>query len=169
MQFEIFSIPYEGGAESVKELNQFIRQHQVVTVNQKVIRTSAGEVWSFCVEYMDGTLPEVGDRVTSKRHEKVDYREKLSAEDFAVYLQMREWRKSVAEREKVPVYVICTNDILAQIVENRCSTRADLLKIQGFGEGKADRYGEDLLAALRNCDAQGIVDVQDFRGAKCAE
>jgi superfamily II DNA helicase RecQ len=48
--------------------------------------------------------------------EKIDYREKLSPEDFDVFSKIREIRKQLAAADSVPVYTICTNEQLAQMV-----------------------------------------------------
>lgn len=170
MQYKFFTLSCEGDAVQENKLNLFLRQHRVISVDRKAFRMSMGFFWSFCVEYFDEPAPETassrdsapwnGD--TQKRKGQVDYREKLSPEDFAIFLQMRAWRKSIAEEEKIPVYRICTNEVLAKIVQNRCVSCAELLKIKGLGEGTAKQYGDRLLAALRVCvSREAVSDVEE--------
>ena len=80
---------------------------------------------------------------------RVDYKEILSAEDFAVFVRLREARKQLAATEAIPVYAVCTNEQLAEMVKARAATLADLKKIDGFGDAKAEKFGEPFLAAIR--------------------
>jgi hypothetical protein len=56
---------------------------------------------------------------------KVDYREVLSAQDFAVFSKLREVRKGLAEKEGVPPYTIFTNEQLAAVVRQKVTTKAE--------------------------------------------
>jgi superfamily II DNA helicase RecQ len=79
---------------------------------------------------------------------RVDYKEILSEQDFALYADLRAWRKATAEREGVPVYAVFTDDQLAEIVRRRVTTLAALGKIEGVGPARLERYGAVLLARL---------------------
>ena len=82
----------------------------------------------------------------------MDYKEILSADDFAVFVRLREARKELAAKEAIPVYAVCTNEQLAEMAKDRAATMADLKKIDGFGDAKAEKYGEAFLAAMREAD-----------------
>ena len=43
-----------------------------------------------------------------------DYKQVLKPEEFEVFSRLREWRKGVAEKEGVPVYVVFSNEQLAE-------------------------------------------------------
>ena len=47
------------------------------------------------------------------------------------------------------MYAVCTNEQLAEMAKARAATLADLKKIDGFGDAKAEKYGEAFLAAIR--------------------
>jgi hypothetical protein len=56
---------------------------------------------------------------------KIDYKDVLKPEEFEVFSRLRDWRKSVAEKEAVPGYTVLTNEQLAQNrVLNRLSDAA---------------------------------------------
>ncbi len=42
-----------------------------------------------------------------------------------------------------------TNEQLAEVAKARCTTPGDLGKIDGIGPARLEKYGADLLAALR--------------------
>ncbi|MBN2308520.1 MAG: HRDC domain-containing protein [Candidatus Hydrogenedentes bacterium] len=145
MQFAFFSIPVDGGASIAQELNAFLRAHRVVSVQKELTQRDTSPCWRLCIEYLEGPAsPRDGER----RGPRVDYKEVLSEEDFAVFVRLREARKECAGTEGVPVYAICTNEQLAQIARRRPASVEELREIEGLGEAKCAKYGEALLAAV---------------------
>jgi ATP-dependent DNA helicase UvrD/PcrA len=61
---------------------------------------------------------------------------------------LREWRRQEAADQKLPAYCIFTDATLIAIAEGRPRSTADLIKVQGLGRTKADKYGEHLLAII---------------------
>ncbi len=126
LQFRFFLIPIMDDGEAENDLNRFLRSVRVVTVNRQFVDNGANSYWSLAIEYLptDGSRPGTVNGKSNRN--KLDYKEILSPEDFALYAKLREWRKTVADREAVPVYTIFTNDQLAQIAANRISSTAAL-------------------------------------------
>jgi len=152
MQYKIFSLPFSGDIEREEEMNLFLRQHRVVNVAREVTNVNGNSFWTFCIEYLEGKKSQTssgGASTFKSKTSKIDYREVLSDDDFAVYAALRDWRKEVSSQEVVLVYLICTNEQLSFFAQNRPETRADLLKCPGFGDGKADHYGEAILEIVK--------------------
>jgi DNA helicase-2/ATP-dependent DNA helicase PcrA len=61
---------------------------------------------------------------------------------------LREWRRQEAADQKLPAYCVFTDATLVAIAEARPRSVVDLLKVQGLGRTKADKYGEHLLAII---------------------
>jgi DNA helicase II / ATP-dependent DNA helicase PcrA len=61
---------------------------------------------------------------------------------------LREWRRQEAVDQKLPAYCVFTDATLIAIAEARPRNMADLIKVQGLGHTKADKYGEHLLAII---------------------
>ena len=146
MQYYIIKVPDSGCEAAMEEFNRFLRGHQVLHIERR--HNEAGGYWSFCVEYRQANRP--ADGATEKTRARIDYREKLSEEDFAVYCRIREWRNKLAKEENVAVYAIFTNEQLATMAERRCESLADLEKIDGVGEARLSKYGEAVLERIRN-------------------
>ena len=145
MQFKLFSIPATGDAGAEEELNCFLRSHRAVSVEKELVKNSDTACWCFCVEYLlNSPLPEGrgGGRP------RVEYKDILSADDFTVFVRLRDARKQLAGKEAIPVYAVCTNVQLAEMAKGRAATLADLKKIDGLGEAKAEKFGETFLAAI---------------------
>lgn len=158
MQFRIFSIPATGSPDLEEELNLFLRSHRIVST-QKTLQPVDGVLrWCFCVEYLDGAKGSGGK--PSGRTERIDYKEVLPPEDFALFARLRDARKELASVEAIPVYTVCTNEQLAEMATKRPGTLAALKEIEGLGEAKVAKYGQRLLdanaaAAKGGLDAPG--------------
>ena len=58
---------------------------------------------------------------------------------------LRAWRTARARADGVPPYIVLTNVQLAEIANKRPATRAALQAIPGVGDGRIDKFGEELL------------------------
>ncbi|HVM57462.1 MAG TPA: ATP-dependent DNA helicase UvrD2 [Gaiellaceae bacterium] len=63
---------------------------------------------------------------------------------------LREWRLARARAEDVPAYVVFNDRTLAELLRLQPQTIAELAAVPGIGPAKLERYGPDLLAALRD-------------------
>jgi len=61
---------------------------------------------------------------------------------------LKEWRRQEAADQKLPAYCVFTDATLIAIAEARPQSTKDLIKVQGLGRTKADKYGEHLLAII---------------------
>ena len=101
------------------------------------------------MDYLHGTAtggPDYGSPGRGAR--KVDYKELLTPEQFAVFARLRDLRKELATRDAVPVYNVFTNEQLAEIVKRDCATLAQMQEIAGIGEARVGKYGEIFLSSL---------------------
>jgi len=144
MQLRVFMVPVKGAQPTEAEMNAFLRGHRVLTVRKEFVPDGENSFWSFCVEYLE--LPAGG--AVSDGKPKVDYKEVLKPEEFEVFSRLRDWRKGVAEREGVPVYTVLTNEQLAQMVQKKAASLAELKEIEGVGDARLEKYGEALLRIL---------------------
>ena len=149
MQFKILTIPATGDHEAEEELNRFLRGHRVISINRELVSNAGTACWCFCIEYLEGTSSSPGK---SRGKPRVDYKEVLSEDDFAIFARMRDTRKQLADKEAVPAYAVCTNEQLAEMVKTKAATLADLKKIDGLGDAKAEKYGAALLEALERTE-----------------
>ena len=64
--------------------------------------------------------------------------------------RLMEWRRTRARQDGVPAYVVAHDAHLRAIAAARPSTHAELLGMPGMGPVKAERYGDDILAIIRD-------------------
>jgi len=107
MQFQFFKIPASDSAGFAEELNAFLRAHRILNVHRELVTEPGSAYWAICVEYLQTAVTGASPNGTGKA--KIDYREKLNAEDFTVFSALRDIRKELAERDGVPVYAVFTS------------------------------------------------------------
>ena len=87
-----------------------------------------------------------------------------SALDPELYAMLRDLRKEMSKKLKVPPYVIFQDPSLEQMATMYPITLEELQNIQGVGAGKAKRYGEEFCKLIKQyCDEKEIVRPEELR------
>ena len=144
LQYASFLLPLYPNSDEQEELNRFLRGHRVVQTRKELAVLDGAPRWAVLVEYLERSEKGAGEPVKGK----VDYKEILNAEDFALFSKLREVRKKLAEENGLPVYAVCTNEQLAEIAKRKPKSLAECMKIDGIGQNKADKYVPALLECL---------------------
>ena len=134
MQLKLFVLPIKNLDAAEAEMNGFLRGHRVLAVKKEFVPDGENSFWTFCVEYLDGA--GAGALLPGGKLPKVDYKEVLKPEEFEVFSRLRDWRKAVAEKEGVPVYVVLTHEQLAQMVQKKVNSKTGLKEIEGVGDAE---------------------------------
>ena len=145
MYFQLFQYPLPGPPD-LGDLNAWLASHRIVSVNQHVVAAPGGALLVFVVQSVEAGLTR--PTLSSGTARKVDYKEALSPEDFALFSRLREERKKIAEAEGVPVYTVLTNEQLAEIAKRRPTSLSALGTIEGLGKARLEKHGSVLLALL---------------------
>ncbi|MEO3804206.1 DNA helicase RecQ [Nonomuraea sp. B1E8] len=72
----------------------------------------------------------------------------LPEEAAPVFERLRAWRAAAAKEQGVPAYVIFHDATLREIATRSPSSLAELSQVNGVGENKLAKYGEQVLATL---------------------
>jgi DNA helicase-2/ATP-dependent DNA helicase PcrA len=92
---------------------------------------------------------ECGKPLASTAERKVGRCEDCPASyDEQLFEQLRQWRVTRAGEEKVPAYVVFTDLTLQAIAEVKPVDESALLRINGIGRAKLDKYADDVLAIV---------------------
>lgn len=71
--------------------------------------------------------------------------------DEDLLLRLKAWRLDIAKEQKVPAYVVFTDNTLIAIAELRPGDEDALIAIPGIGARKLEQYGPDVLELVRGC------------------
>lgn len=152
MALRFFVIPVHDAGALEQELNAFLAGHKVVSVERHLIDQGVNSFWAICVDYLNQGQGETQSKAGLSR-KRIDYKEILPPEEFAVFSKLRELRKEIAQAEAVPVYALFTNEQLAQMVQRRCRSQSDLAEIEGIGDSKIEKYAEQFLRVLTTLES----------------
>ncbi|MGY2875910.1 DNA helicase II / ATP-dependent DNA helicase PcrA [Marmoricola sp. URHA0025 HA25] len=68
--------------------------------------------------------------------------------DETLFESLKQWRRQRAEAESVPAFVVFSDATLEALAEVRPGDRTALMRINGIGATKLERYADDVLAVL---------------------
>ena len=155
LQLKFFVVPITATEEAEVEVNEFLRSVRIVNTQREFVNQGDNSFWSMCVEYLAESEQSTNKNGPISKKSRIDYKEVLSPQAFAVFAQLREWRKRTATEEAVPVYTIFTNEQLATMVEKEITTKSGLQQIDGIGEARVNKYGVQVLKIIAE-QSQGI-------------
>jgi ATP-dependent DNA helicase RecQ len=70
--------------------------------------------------------------------------------DPALAEYLREWRRNISRKKKIPAYIVLHDSVLEELCRRRPKNLRELESVTGIGERKADVYGAEILQVLRN-------------------
>ncbi len=80
--------------------------------------------------------------------------------DNEIILKLKDFRKKLAEIEKVPPYIIFSDKSLQDIANYAPQTKEDLLKLKGFGEYKVEKYGQQIIDVVKELEITAIKEIK---------
>ncbi len=76
----------------------------------------------------------------------------LTAEERQTVERLKQWRKQLADRERIPAYLICQDRTLEHLAIERPTAIEELTNIFGLGPSKIASYGAELLDQIQRRD-----------------
>ncbi|MFA5652028.1 MAG: exodeoxyribonuclease VII large subunit [Candidatus Paceibacterota bacterium] len=82
--------------------------------------------------------------------------------DTSLFQKLKDWRKTTAEKEGIPVFRVFSNTILDDIAQYRPKDKESLLLIKGIKEGKFAKYGQAILTLVNGDQEEFISQANNF-------
>ena len=95
-------------------------------------------------------------RRSARSNDRVAEPGPLSDEGEALFQRLRELRKSIADQQGVPAYIVFSDKTLRAMAEARPSTPEELLAVSGVGPMKLERYGEAFLEVVNRAPTSPV-------------
>lgn len=149
MQFRIFQYPLPCDPEPA-DLNRFLSENRIASVNHYMVQDSGMSVAVFIVATANASLAGSASATGVKESNRVDYQKILSPDEFDLFSRLRDERRRIAESDGIPVYAVFTNSQLAEMVRARMDDIAGLLRIEGIGQAKAEKFGPAMIRLLQS-------------------
>lgn len=154
MKHKFFNIPTLYSEQAEAALNSFCDQHRIASVEKQFVADGGNSCWAVCVTWLGQEGELAGSTSVKSKKPRVDYKEVLSEENFIIFSRLRDLRTELSKQEGIAVYNIFTNEQLAKMVEERLTTKKDLLDIEGIGPTRVEKYAEAFLQPIREWAAQ---------------
>jgi ATP-dependent DNA helicase RecQ len=77
------------------------------------------------------------------------HEEAAAGADDAIFRELRETRRAIADRDGVPPFVVFSDATLRDMAKKRPRNRVEMLAVSGVGQVKFERYGEAFLSITR--------------------
>lgn len=84
-----------------------------------------------------------------KVFQKSRRKESVSEVDNSLFEQLRNLRKEISQRNKVPPYIVFSDSTLREMCEHLPTDEKEMLNIKGVGQGKLEHYGEEFLELIK--------------------
>ncbi|MDA8978854.1 DNA helicase RecQ [bacterium] len=94
-------------------------------------------------------IEEIKAPTAKKAGSKSARKAQILPEDQELWDELRECRKMLAEESNVPPYVIFHDATLKEMLDIMPTSEAEMLRINGVGESKLEKYGDDFMHILR--------------------
>ena len=104
-----------------------------------------------------GSMVETVGPVRPRRRARVSSTSDPSAEplDEGLLQALRALRKEMADRQRVPAYIVFSDKVLIELANRRPTTPAEMLEVPGVGPAKLERYGSAFLLLLNGVPEGG--------------
>ena len=153
MNVRVFTLKFStltGGFDDT-EVRTFIADREVQAIRDHAFTHQGMPYLTLVVVYhpVTGINEEpvpMGKNRANERDES--WRKILTEADIPMFNTLREWRSSKGREEGVPTYFVCTNKQLADIIRLSPDSMTALAKVDGFGEGRLKKYGQEILAII---------------------
>ncbi len=101
-------------------------------------------------------VPNMKPRATSQLAPGATAGVSLAApvQDDGLREHLREWRWSISNELGMPAYIVMHDATLDELCRVRPNTLVELRKVSGFGDRKVEKYGAQILEALKNFDSK---------------
>ncbi len=100
------------------------------------------------------TLRHAPETVQEKKTRRKPAAKAVNAVNSGLYAHMKELRMMLAKESHVYPFMIMTDAALHDLCEKRPHTPDELLEVNGIGEAKKQRYGDQILKAIYEWEAE---------------
>lgn len=148
MLIKVISLSFSSalGGFNEEEIREFLKDKELISSQDYFFVKNEMPYLVFVLRYYPVPQTDIETKSSIKVKKEESWKKSLSEHDMGLFNLLRDWRSQRCKKDGVPPYIVLTNQQLADIVKKRPQNPADLIKIDGIGKGKVDKYGEDILS-----------------------
>jgi len=145
LKLKVFTLRFSGSKEGFDDqpLQEFIADKEVIEYSEHFFIHENTPCFTILIAYR--ALESVESRRVARQ---ADARLELDGPEKEAYDALRSWRAATAKMEGIPPYMIANNKQLAKMVKIRPTSREGLGRVEGIGEAKTAKYGDQILEVI---------------------
>ena len=130
-----------------EEFNNFVKDKELVSVSDYLFQRDEISYLTLVVKYkpLSSVVLTSKKKAQDRTRGNEEWRKLLDDDSMPLFNTLRQWRGEKSKKEGVPPYIILNNKQLAEVCQRRPQSKYELMKIEGIGKAKAEKYGEDIL------------------------
>lgn len=150
MFLKIFTIPFNSLICEFDDsiMKDFLKDKEIISINEYHFVKNDTSYLTFVIKYssLRSEFETHKDQISKEKTNNDESWKKLLAEsDMSLFNMLRDWRAKRCKKDGVPPYIVLTNLQLATITKKRPQSVSELVLIDGIGQGKAQKYGAEIL------------------------
>jgi len=145
LKLKVFTLRFSGSIQGFddKPLRDFIADKEVIEFSEHFFTHENTPFLTILIAYRSI------ESLESRRYVKqTDPRLEFDGVEKEAYDALRAWRAAAAKMEGIPVYMITNNKQLAKMIRLKPTSREALGGVEGVGEAKIAKYGDQVLEIL---------------------
>lgn len=145
MKLKVFTLPFSDTAGGFDDgpLQEFIADKEVIEYTEHFFVHERTPCLTLVLAYRT-----VSDDRRRRPGSTPDLRAELDETEREAFDALKAWRAARAKVEGIPPYMIASNRQLAKMITHKVGSRSALSGIEGIGEGKSAKYGDEILQVL---------------------
>ncbi len=155
MQVKIFTIPFNAnlGTFDDEVFSDFVKDKEILSASDHLFLKNDIPYITIILKYnlqpIEMTSP-VSKEASSHQAKDESWKKIIKEDEMPLFNTLRQWRSEKSKKDGVPPYIILNNKQLAEVIQRRPQSKYDLMKVDGIGKAKAEKYGDDILKITLN-------------------
>jgi ATP-dependent DNA helicase RecQ len=160
---KVFTLKFENSIEGFNDtaLSNFLPGKELVRWECRFFKYVNELYWTIIVEYKPISAPGQSIKVKKEAKKNEKYKDLLNKDDWPLFNYLRDWRAEKAKEEGVPLYIIFNNLQLAKITATRASSLNALQQIEGIGNARKQKYGNEVVQLIKNFGTSSKIENQE--------
>jgi ATP-dependent DNA helicase PIF1 len=117
-------------------------------INQMAL-TMHPAIFAFDTDLRSNSEALANSTADADAEEPIAESSELPIQDQELFDRLRRWRAERARTDKVSAFIIAHNTLLEELARRKPQTMQAMLGVKGFGQGKVDKYGPELLKIMQ--------------------
>lgn len=141
MKIKVFTVRLTENELEIDQnsLNDFLETVTFKKSSTQFVGSENDSYWSVLLHY---------EEILEAKKEEPKHEVELTEREQVIFQKLKKWRAEKASELGFKNFMICHNSELMAVAVRGPKSKTELRQIKGFGNFKAEKYGDDILSVL---------------------